>query len=172
MNLAELPPYLKRSEVENFFPFLTKSFLNWLAHERLGPRFAIFGRDAVYRTTDVQNWIEGEFKEPGAGRRKSPARLKGEADGKDRPTSGAKQLKGETDGKARTTSGAKRLKGEADGKARTTSGAKRLKGEADGKARTTSGAKRRRGRPTRAEALAKARAEQAQAQASTEGVRA
>jgi hypothetical protein len=55
--------YLTRREVSQQFP-ISFSHLAHLACQGRGPRYAIIGRNAIYRREDLENWIAGRMIEP------------------------------------------------------------------------------------------------------------
>lgn len=93
---ATLPPFLRRSEVTDFFPFISKNLLCYWAHQGIGPAYAFVGREAVYETSEIVRYLQSAMQPPGTGRPVPPAKKKGQDDGRKRrgrPTRGETRKK-------------------------------------------------------------------------------
>ncbi|MFH1437602.1 MAG: hypothetical protein ABIJ56_17985 [Pseudomonadota bacterium] len=57
--ILQLPPYIARQEIENYFPgIITRKYLANLASQGRGPRYLKLGRKVVYRTQEFIAWLE------------------------------------------------------------------------------------------------------------------
>lgn len=83
-DISSVPQFLRRSEVTDFFPFITRNLLNYWAHQGIGPAYAFVGREAVYETAEIIRYLQSAMKPPGTGRPMPHAKKRGEEEGRRR----------------------------------------------------------------------------------------
>jgi hypothetical protein len=52
---------ISRNDVENYYPFLTKRLLEFMAYRNTGPDYAKIGRECYYKPEDIEAYIAEEF---------------------------------------------------------------------------------------------------------------
>lgn len=62
--------YIRRQDVKDHFSFLTKNILKHWADAGKGPSYIRFGRDALYRPEDIQDYLNQIGEKPDLEERK------------------------------------------------------------------------------------------------------
>jgi hypothetical protein len=51
--------YIRRADVSNYFPFLSKNLLNHWSYRNIGPVFTKIGRETFYKISDIEDYLRG-----------------------------------------------------------------------------------------------------------------
>lgn len=86
MTEVVIPRWLRRCDVEQYYPVLTLGTLVTLASRGEGPSYRFVGRHAVYASADIEAWLSQGQVKPGTGRPKPRAKAAGEREGRQRVT--------------------------------------------------------------------------------------
>lgn len=52
-------PYIRRADVSQYFPFMTRRLLDHWAYRNIGPVYTKIGREAYYKISDLQAFLSG-----------------------------------------------------------------------------------------------------------------